>query len=603
MKVILNYIGMRSKSGCADEFFVDAKYSQARKIYLEAWDKKPDSLTSVQLRNLAYTYYIDGDYPRSIFYLDKGLSIDPAYSDAWRSKGLSLAEWGKQEESKECYLQSLSINPKDALAHLALVRLFINNKSYGEALDACDRLIQISPSLISALCCKLRCLRALSRDDDADLLLNDLNLRVANQNQFIFAFINELINQKLHDDLVRSCDIILSTQDSVYALYGKACALYYSGSLVESLTFCNLAISKGASFFEIISLKGVIEYELGNFSNAENSYKQAIKLRPSHSDSRWNLSLLYLSRGQYRKGLDLYEYRYAPGSSKRPHLTLSMPCWNGNLFRLDKPLLIVSEQGLGDTIQFIRYSKFIKEKFNVDIMAAVPPSLVDLLSSSGVANSVVSYLDIASVDVAEWIPLMSLPRLLGVRPHRPLISSNYLSVTSQKSIQWAADMRKNSKQILIGLHWKGNAEMERGALRGRSLSLCDFRPLGAIEGINYVLLQKKCSSDEFRDAIYFDLIECQDRVTANESFVDTAAQLKACDIVITNDTSIAHLSGSLGVPTWILLHSMPDWRWGVNSSKTFWYDSVSLFRQEERGGWTKVINKVAKKLYELTKDK
>lgn len=603
IKQIFNELTNTNNLALADLFFQKADLQKAQSCFLKSLDDNKNCLNPQQFRNLAYTYYSSGDYPRSIACLDRALAIDPEYAEAWRSKALSLCEWQQFEESQRCYRKALELKPDDYLTVIGFIRLLIKLESLPEALSSCNRLLELRPDLVSGLCLKLFCLRSMKMDEEADILIDYLIEKTMSSPAAIPSLVNELIANKLSKDLLRICELRLSGLPNASCLYGKAYALYSFGDRQTALELCSQIVLKDDPSFEVLSLRGVIEYELGNLKEAEISYKKALKLKPFSIDIRWNLSLLHLSKGDYSRGLSLYESRYAPGSSRFPHLTLSTPRWCGGLANLKKPLLIVSEQGLGDTLQFIRYVKFITKELKINVVVAAQPALIDLLKCSGVANNVYSYLEFNASDVSAWIPLLSLPFLLGVRPGRALISSAYLEIPCDDLKKWQNIMRPLDKQILIGLHWQGNLEKETGALRGRSLALKDLLPLSEIKDVKFVILQKRLSDEQETEELsgYFDLIENQKMVLDSESFIDTGAQAKMCDIVITNDTAMAHLAGGLGVTTWVMLHNMPDWRWGTSGAKSFWYDSVMLFRQNRKNQWFDVVSLVQKKLENYVK--
>jgi ADP-heptose:LPS heptosyltransferase len=192
------------------------------------------------------------------------------------------------------------------------------------------------------------------------------------------------------------------------------------------------------------------------------------------------------------------------------------------------------------------------------------------------------------------IPLMSLALALGVRLNNIPAPVPYLHPEPERVASWAARLGKDG--LRVGIAWSGRDE---AAAREKAFRLADLAPLAAIPGVRLISLQKGESAGQAADLPAGMTVEVFDDLDTDAAFVDTAAVMANCDLVITADSAPAHLAGALGRPTWTLLRKVPDWRWHLDRSDTPWYPTMRLFRQPARGDWTSVIAEVAQELARL----
>jgi len=333
----------------------------------------------------------------------------------------------------------------------------------------------------------------------------------------------------------------------------------------------------------------------GAGSEAIHHYRQALPLASSELQAsiRWNLSKLLLRQGDYPEGWQHYEWRRHKAKPLPPICQPGMPAWDGRSVISDA-LVLVGEQGLGDMLQFLRYMPALQQTQR-DLWLCLPPPLIELARVSGLAPRVLTPEEWEATPMpqrpSQWVPLLSLAWHLGVTPQQPLVDAPYLQSTPHSRRSWRQRIRAASCRAVVALHWQGNRE--HGHLLGRSLPLEQLAPLADLEGIELLSLQKCYGSEQLQACSFRQrFLSCQPEVEDCWSFVDTAAMVQACDLVITTDSALAHLAGALGAPTWLLLHHPPDWRWGEQGDSTFWYPSMRLFRQQQRGDWPAVIDRV-----------
>jgi Flp pilus assembly protein TadD len=324
--------------------------------------------------------------------------------------------------------------------------------------------------------------------------------------------------------------------------------------------------------------------EQGRHDAAIKRYQEAAANNPDSAETHWNLGLTLLSVGQYETGWAEYEWRsQLPGFAMHP---VSKPQWNGE--PLDGRTLVVhAEQGLGDSIQFSRYLEFLDQS-DGDIVFAVPTSLVALMQSVNGTPKVVSIDKMPAHDVQT--PLLSLPRLFNDgQPYEPKDGS-YICPENDRIEKWQAQIADLSG-LKVGIAWQGNAAYQND-LR-RSIPLVNFEPVARLDGVQLVSLQKDAGSDQIPELAWRDrIVDMTAEMDTDRAFVDTVALMKSLDLVITSDTSIAHLAGAAGVPVWVGLNALPDWRWGLKGETSPWYSSMRLFRQDTPGDWAGVFSKM-----------
>ena len=318
--------------------------------------------------------------------------------------------------------------------------------------------------------------------------------------------------------------------------------------------------------------------------------RKVVAIDPKLVMGRLSLALALLMYEQFDEGWALYEARLERNRSI--HLPIGLDKWDG-ITELDE-LLIVAEQGVGDVVQFMRYSIILSLGIpRVTILA--DPRFHALLNHYGGFAAVHSVKEPYRVmDNSAWYPMASILGLLGIRHDAVIIDRPYLGVEPESAQRWETLLRQGSPAKLIGLNWQGNPNTEASFLKGRSFPLETYAPLADSEGIQFVSLQKGPGSEQLETCSFRDhFVEAQAEVDGAWDFIETLSILQSCDLVITSDTSVAHLAGALGRPTWVLLKFMPDWRWGLEGSSTAWYPTMRLFRQGQGEGWEPTLMAVA----------
>jgi len=318
--------------------------------------------------------------------------------------------------------------------------------------------------------------------------------------------------------------------------------------------------------------------EQGKLDLAIEAYRNCIRLRPDLADAHHNLAMALLTRGDFAEGWDEFEWRTAISRRAGRTRSFSGPEWQGEA-AAGQRLFLYAEEGLGDTIQFVRYARMAADR-GLTVTVEVQESLVRLMSGlPGVERIIAVGSEIPPYDFR--CSLLSLPRIFKTDLASIPGDCPYLS----------AD-RTAGKGRRIGIAWRGNPNHLRD--RQRSLSLAWFLDMLDMPDIEIVSLQKDFSWAEFPKS--HDRSRFIDAGRAFTDFADTAAAMAGLDLVIAVDTSVCHLAGALNVPVWTLIEYASDWRWLAGRTDTPWYPSMRLFRQDRPGDWSGVAAQVKEAL-------
>ncbi|MCI0460721.1 MAG: tetratricopeptide repeat protein, partial [Gemmataceae bacterium] len=314
---------------------------------------------------------------------------------------------------------------------------------------------------------------------------------------------------------------------------------------------------------------------------------QALRLQPDYARAHMARAMTWLAQGNWEQGWPEYEWRWRyEGFSPRP---FPQPLWDGSPLA-GRTILLHAEQGLGDTLHFIRYAALVKQQGG-QVLVECPAVLHRLLASgTGIDELVAPGAPLPAFDV--HAPLLSLPALFRTSLSTVPATVPYLFADAQLGAQWR-DRLASVEGLKVGIAWQGNPRHFRD--RQRSVLLTEFEPLARLEGVRLISLQRgpgveqvPALGDRFP---VLDLDRQRDETCGD--FMDTAAVMTNLDLVITCDTAIAHLAGALGVPVWVALPFAPDWRWLRERADSPWYPTMRLFRQERWGDWASVFRRLA----------
>ncbi|WP_174301019.1 tetratricopeptide repeat protein [Caulobacter sp. S45] len=360
---------------------------------------------------------------------------------------------------------------------------------------------------------------------------------------------------------------------------------------------------------------GVALFRENRAAEAEAAYEQALALDPNLADAHWNQALVRLQRGDYAKGFDQYEWRLKRPGRLRDEAQFRQPLWDGSDLG-GAAILVHAEQGFGDALQCVRFLPQVAARGGRVVLQARAPLKRLLERASGVDTFVTD--GEAPPEVACRLPLFSLPRLFARDLAALPGQSPYLSADPELAAVWRMRMEGLSRAVpqgladtapsgedgrrawrasplRVGIVWSGNVSSE--VEQGRSIPLIAFSPL-ARPGVRLVSLQKGDGLEQLATAPFEVLDLGSDYLDGD--FADTAAVLANLDLLVTCDTAAVHLAGALGLPTWLAISTVPDWRWLEARADSPWYPSVRIFRQQVRGEWGGVFAAMAEALLSST---
>lgn len=327
-------------------------------------------------------------------------------------------------------------------------------------------------------------------------------------------------------------------------------------------------------------------------------YEQVLELKPDYPAARFSRSTLYLTMGDFKRGWEEYEWRWK--AYNEPDKRFNLPTWQGEDLA-HKTLLVHAEQGLGDTIQFVRYLKVLKEQFpTLTIVFESQTPLIPLLKQQPYIDQIIAHNE--QPPFAHYqIPLMSIPRVVKTTLETIPAHTPYLTHDATLVREWKTKLA-HDPNLKVGICWHGNAQYKTRALQRavieKSIDLGLLAPLAALEGVTLYSLQRITGEEQLIDCPFKDKLVVFDATfdQTDGRFMDTAAVMKNLDLVITVDTGTAHLAAALNVPTWVMLPFPADWRWLRNRSDSPWYLSMRLFQQTQTGNWKLVIDQITKEL-------
>lgn len=558
--------------------------------------------------NLALILAALGRHVEALASVERALALQPRQPQAHSNRGNTLRALGRPAEALESYQRALAIQSSDAITlhnrGLALMDL----ERPVEALASFDQALALASSLApsgtpgSAQTHFSRgrvCLQ-LGRASDA-LASFERALALAPQDcdaHFYRGYALALLER--HAESLASFDQAVALKpDYAEALNNRGVALGRLSRPHEALESFAMALASKPDYAEAHTNAGNTHKALKRYDEALRSFDCALSIRPDDVMSTWSKALLTLTLGDLAQGWPLYESRFRLQHLGSLQRSLDMPRWSGSEPLEGKSIFVYAEQGIGDALQFCRYLQLLTAR-GARVVFEVQPTLLQLMRTLTTPVTLVAAGQPApSCDYSS--PLLSLPLAFGTTLDSIPGGVPYLAADGAAVSAWRQRLAA-LPGLKVGLNWQGNLEAERQAwVRGRSFALSEAAPIASVPGVSLVSLQKGAGATQ-RSQVDFGarLLELTDPLdTGPEALADTAALMLGLDLVITSDTALAHLAGALGVPVWVVLHAVPDWRWLTERSDTPWYPSMRLFRQHEAGDWPEVFNRVAAQLAAL----
>jgi len=499
--------------------------------------------------------------------------------------GWARTQQKRFDEAIEHFREAVRLNPKavGSLNNLGLILL--EQERHAEALEAFKAAVSAQPAYIDALNNLSLTLCRVNLCENALFFLNEvlrLDPTCADAHHYLgFAYLTLGRLPESEHHLVQALQL-----KPGFAAYLSTLGLLREKQhrAQEATMVFQQAVAADPSIAEPWNNLGNIQAAYwGRYDLALEYFNRTLSLRPLYADAKYHRGMVELSLGNFQEGWVDYDFR--PTVFQKSKARYNRPRWLGESLA-GKTILLHAEQGLGDTLQFVRYGQHLK-KLGATVHCEVQKSLMRLLARTPGIDALIPQ-DAALPDHDFQIPLLSLARLLGIPSNQPA----YLFAPQDRLDFWNPRIAQ-IPGFKIGIAWQGEANFKYDWLR--SIPLSQFAPLANLKGHSLISLQKYNGVDQIaanRQTV--PVIELQPEIDAGGgAFLDTAAVMMQLDLVITSDTAIAHLAGGLGVPVWLATQFAPDWRWMKDREDSPWYPTMRLFRQTRIEDWGDVFQRMA----------
>jgi tetratricopeptide (TPR) repeat protein/ADP-heptose:LPS heptosyltransferase len=543
--------------------------AEAEACYREVLGEDPDDVEALHLLGVAA--HQSGDHATAVAMIGRAVAARPDHAGAWQNLVLPLVELGRFDEAVACGRRAVDLAPGRIGGRINLARALIAAGRFAEAEAVAREAAEIDPNDPIPLC------------QIGHVRLSEGEAAIAER---LFARALEL------------------APDNVEALYNRGVAL-------QSLLDDERAV---AAYVRVLALEpghrgarlnlGVALRALGRIEEALRIWS-GFEIDPeTWPELAYDIACAHLLAGDWKAAWSGYEHRLAATSPfARPPATAA-PRWDGR--PLDGGTLMVHhEQGLGDTIQFARLIPAILPRVG-RVVFVCQPALMKLFAGSPILSVPTVEVIAEGSPVPEhgaWVPLLSLAGILGLERDNVPSAVPHLAAEPARVAAWtrrlAAEERIRRADLRVGLVWQGNPKAP--VEKGRSIPLAAFAPLAKVDGVAFVALQKGPGREQTPPVGLAPLDPGPDFDEGGDAFLDTAAILSTLDLLITSDTSVAHVAGALGRPVWLVVKKVPEWRWGLSGAVSPWYPTMRIFRQSEAGDWSGPMAAVAAELAALVR--
>jgi tetratricopeptide (TPR) repeat protein len=523
---------------------------QAEQLYAEVAKRDPKNDGALHFLGLIS---LQTKQPRqAVDWISKAIAVNPDAVAMYCNRATALAGLGRLDEGLEDYDRAISLQPDLHQAHFGRGSLLQRLERFDDAIGSYDKAISLNPAYAEAYSGRGDALYARSRLDDA-----------------LASYDRAIELKPNHAD----------------AHGGRGNVLGKLARLDDALTSYDRAISMNpASAFAHYN-RGCVLRQLRRIDEAILSYDRALTLEPDFAVAHHNRAVALLQTGQMEAGFGAYEWRKKCPDFDDPRYRLQR-AWSGEQDISGKTLFIYPELYLGDMIQFCRYAR-MAEKIGARVVLAAPDSLHGLLRTLGPSIELLSG-DATPATFDYQCALLSLP--LAFRDKRQSVSAQvpYLRAEEERVARWKAAIGSNG--FKLGVCWQGSTLPYAFSMQ-RSFPLQELRGLSRLRGVRLISLQKHDGLEQLESLPADMAVETlgPDFDAGPDAFLDAAAAMACCDLIITADTAVAHLAGALGVKTWVALPYVADWRWLLEGEGSPWYPTMRLFRQTAPGDWQGVF--------------
>jgi tetratricopeptide (TPR) repeat protein len=564
---------------------VQGNRDEAVACYRRALELKPGFAEAHD--NLGSALKQQGKLDEAVACYRRALELRPDFAEAHDNLGSALRYQGKLDEVAACHRRALELKPGFAEAHNNLGSTLKQQGKLDEAVACYRRAVELKPHLAEAIYNLSVALNEQGNAGDAVACFRRAVELKPELTDVHYNLGNAFKDQGRFDEAAACYRQVLQFKPDFAEVHNNLGAVFADQAKLDEAVACfHRSLELKWDNAQAHSNLGAALREQGKLDEAIACFRRAVELKPDFAEVHWNLALAWLLVGNWQHGWPQYEWRRrTKDASPRD---FSQPLWDGEPLAA-KTILLYAEQGLGDTIQFVRYAAVVK-RFAATVVVECQKPLLGLLEGCpGVDHLVAQGDSLPAFDVQA--PLLSVPGILKTSVETIPARIPYLFAKPVILERWRHRLI-GLDGFKIGIVWQGNPAY-RGD-RSRSIPLRCFGPLAAIPGVRLVSLQKGAGTEQLAEVR--DLFPVTELGSRLEDFLDTAAVMRSLDLVIACDTAVAHLAGALGIPAWVALPLAADWRWMLDRSDSPWYPTMQLFRQRDRGNWQGVFEEIKEAL-------
>jgi len=542
------------------------------------------------LTKKAITHHKNKQYREAINSYKELLQLDPTNIAIYHNFGNLLKKLNLHKEALQVYTMGLKQNPKDYNLHNNIGMVFENLGNYNKAVSAYKNAVRINPKFAKAIN-NIGVILYKEKKYDKSAKIFQIALNTDPKYYEVYSNMGAALNkEKLYDESIKALETAIEkmpNHSGAYTNLGnvynklyeyKKAAKYHEKSIELEPTGYNAYSNVGTSYKNQGFTKKAIE-----------SYKKAIELKPDFENAHFDLSTVYLSIGDFINGLEEYEWRFKKDEMKshiikHKHI-FSKPMMKKGENIENKTLLVHSEQGFGDSIMYARFLPNLK-KLGCKIVVECRDELKTLFEKMDCIDMIVGRDEQKTPYFDLHIPIMSLAYILDVKSFEDFPTKPYFKIEENH------DLKLKNDKIKVGLCWSASATGE--SYDGKVFDLVNFELLIKNPKIQVYSLQVGHGSEQIKENGYEnDIVDLTSKLT---DFSKTASLMKELDLVISSDTSVAHLTGAIGVKTYTLLQKYPDWRWLNKGETSYLYPSMKLFRQKQNRVWKPVFQSLFAKM-------
>jgi tetratricopeptide (TPR) repeat protein len=531
-------------------------------------------------------------YDHAVEWLARAIRQDPK-PEYLSSLGTALQRQGRHEEALKAFDKAVQLKPGEAGLWTNLGHILVDLRRLDEAVLCYQRMLQLNPRDWDAISKSGLALHQAGRFQDAYACFDRCNELQPNHVPSLFMRGRALIDLgRLEEALVDYRRAHVLDPDSAEVCTTIGVILRSQGRDEEALTWVDLALRLKPNAVDALNNRAAYLHHMHRFDEALVAYDRAHAVVPDNAEGQLNAALLRLLTGNFEAGWAGRE-AWTKRPAREPYPPFTQPRWLGDQAVAGKTILIYPDEGLGDSIQFVRYVPMLAAR-GARVILVSPDPLYQLFSglpdlSQCLAKSARS---LPGFDM--HCPMTSLPLAFGTRLETIPAAKSYLPAPAKDRVQVWEDRLPRHDRLRVGLAWSGNPKHVND--RKRSIPLQLFSRLLDVDA-SFVSLQKDPRPDD--QALLRERTDIVDLTADLTDFAETAALVSCLDLVITVDTSVAHLAAAFGRPTWILLPYTPDWRWLIDRDDSPWYPTMRLFRQSKTRDYRDVLDRVRSELLTL----